>query len=577
MEIFIGILSFLISGIIFTFVGIYLRKSIAEKNIKSAEDEAQKIISEAKKEAKAIRRDEEVRIKEEALKLKMNIDEEIKSRREEVLVSEKRLMQKEESFERRVKAQNDKEKELDSYEKELIEREADVKELENEKKIELERVANLTTEEAKKELLEKLEQELVSEKAKAIKMNQEELKKNLDKEAKNILTNAIEKCAADHVSESSITVVMLPNDEMKGRIIGKEGRNVKTLEVLTGVQLIIDDTPEAITISGFDPVRREVARIALEKLMSDGRIHPAKIEEVVEKAIDEVENVVIEEGERAIFETGIKYLHEDLQRTLGKLKFRTSYGQNVLTHSIEVSNIARNMAEILGLDVELAARGGLLHDIGKALDHELNTVGTHVELGVELLKKYGEREEVINIVEAHHGDVEPKTLEAVLVKAADAVSASRPGARRDTFEQYIRRLESLEKIADSFEGVNKSYAIQAGREVRLIVDPKRISDDEMTILARDVSNKVENELAFPGQIKVTVIRELRSIDYAKQSKINRNIKLEEDFLENGRDKLGKLCSQETQDVAENIEIEEEKQEAKYNKKRKSFYKNKKKR
>ena len=362
-------------------------------------------------------------------------------------------------------------------------------------------------------LLQQLDRTLTDEKAALIKSVEAEAKETANKKAKEIISYTIQKCAADHTSETTVSVVALPNDDMKGRIIGREGRNIKMLETLTGIDLIIDDTPEAVILSGFDPLRREVARIALEKLIEDGRIHPAKIEEMVEKAKEEVEETIKEEGERAIMETGVHGLHPDLVRLLGKLKYRTSYGQNVLNHSIEVSNLARIMAEELGLDPKLARRAGLLHDIGKALDHDME--GTHVEIGVDILKKYKESDVIINAVQAHHGDVEPKTIEAVLVQAADAISASRPGARRETLETYIKRLEKLEEIADSFDGVEKSFAVQAGREIRLIVKPEKVSDSQMVIMAREVAEKVESEMEYPGQIKVNVIRETRAIDYAK--------------------------------------------------------------
>ena len=377
----------------------------------------------------------------------------------------------------------------------------------------LQKIASLTKEEAKHKLLSEMEKEITQEKAALIRNLDQKAKEEATKNAKEMLSYAIQKCAADHSQETTVSIVSLPSDDIKGRIIGREGRNIKALETLTGVDLIIDDTPEAVVLSGFDPLRREVAKIALEKLIDDGRIHPSKIEEMVEKAKEEVEQTIKEEGERAALETGVTGLHPDIIKLIGKLKYRTSYGQNVLNHSIEVSNLARIMADELGLDPKLARRAGLLHDIGKALDHDME--GTHVEIGVEVLKKYKENPLVINAVEAHHGDVEPQTLEAVLVQAADAISASRPGARRETLEAYIKRLESLEKIADSFEGVEKSFAIQAGREIRIIVKPEKITDDQMTILARDVAKQIENEMDYPGQIKVNIIRETRAIDYAK--------------------------------------------------------------
>ena len=378
---------------------------------------------------------------------------------------------------------------------------------------ELEKIASLSKQEAKEMLLKELEKEIVSEKATIIRESEQKAKEEAKKNAKELLTYAVQKCAADHSQETTVSIVALPSDDMKGRIIGREGRNIKALETLTGIDLIIDDTPEAVILSGFDPLRREVAKIALEKLIEDGRIHPAKIEEMVEKAKQEIEETIKSEGERAILETGVIGLHPDLVKLIGKLKYRTSYGQNVLNHSIEVSNLARIMAEELGLDAKVARRAGLLHDIGKALDHDME--GTHVEIGVEILKKYKENPIVINAVEAHHEDVEPQTLEAVLIQAADAISASRPGARRETLEAYIKRLQNLEEIADSFNGVEKSFAIQAGREVRILVKPDQINDDQMTILARDVAKKVENEMDYPGQIKVNVIRETRIVDYAK--------------------------------------------------------------
>ncbi len=454
-----------------------------------------------------------IKVKEEVLQIRNELDKEIKERRGDVQAQERRLIQKEENLEKRATSFDNKEKEL---ERKFNENEVIKQELENireKEKETLQRISGLTEEQAKKQLLEELDKTISQEKAAIIKEQEQKAREESIKNAREIVSFAIQKCAADHTSETTVSVVSLPNDEMKGRIIGREGRNIKTLETLTGIDLIIDDTPEAVIISGFDPLRREIAKRAIEKLIDDGRIHPAKIEEMVEKAREEVAEEIKEEGERAALETGVNNLHPDIIRLIGKLKYRTSYGQNVLNHSIEVSNLARIMADELGINSKIARRAGLLHDIGKALDHDME--GTHVEIGVDVLKKYKENDSVINAVEAHHGDVEPLTLEAVLVQAADAISASRPGARRETLETYIKRLEKLEEIADSFEGVDKSFAIQAGREVRLIVKPEKVSDAEMVIMAREVAKKVENEMEYPGQIKVNVIRESRVIDYAK--------------------------------------------------------------
>ena len=442
-----------------------------------------------------------------------DLDDEIRERRGEVQGQERRLIQKEENLEKKLELADRKEKELAKKESELEAKKEEIKEITNKQMAELQRISGLSLEQAKKQLLSELEKTMTAEKAALIREVESKTKDEAVKSAREIIGYAIQKCAADHTSETTVSIVSLPNDDMKGRIIGREGRNIKALETLTGIDLIIDDTPEAVVISGFDPLRREVAKIALEKLIEDGRIHPAKIEEMVEKAKEEVENTIKEEGERAVLETGVVGLHPDLVKLLGKLRYRTSYGQNVLNHSIEVSNLARIMAEELGLDPKLARRAGLLHDIGKALDHDME--GTHVEIGVEILKKYKENDKVINAVQAHHGDVEPQTIEAILVQAADAISASRPGARRETLENYIKRLETLEKIADSFEGVEKSFAIQAGREIRIIVKPEKISDDRMVVMARDIAKKVEDEMEYPGQIKVNLVRETRVVDYAK--------------------------------------------------------------
>ena len=513
MEWGIIIATILISLAIGIFVGIAYRKKVAESKINSAEEEAKKIISSAENEAENLKKAKIIEAKEEIVNNRKDLDQEIKERRGEIQKQEARLIQREENLEKRVENYEKKEEELKEKIKNIEDQKQRINKLYEQESVELQKIASLTKEEAREILLKDVEKDITAEKATIIRENTQKIKDESKKVAKEILTYTIQKCAADHSQEATVTTVALPSDDMKGRIIGREGRNIKTLETLTGVDFIIDDTPEAVVLSGFDPIRREVAKIALEKLIEDGRIHPAKIEEFVEKAKLEVEETIKEEGERATLETGVNGLHPDLVKLIGKLKFRTSYGQNVLKHSMEVSYLARIMAEELDLDTKLARRAGLLHDIGKALDHDME--GTHVELGVEVLKKYKENPLVINAVEAHHGDVEPQSLEAVLVQAADAISASRPGARRETLEAYIKRLQNLEEIADSFDGVEKSYAIQAGREVRILVKPEKINDDQMTILARDVAKKVENEMDYPGQIKVNVIRETRVTDYAK--------------------------------------------------------------
>ncbi len=513
MNSLIIIATFLISAVIGIVVGMIMRKKIAESKIESAEKEAKRLIDLAKVEAENLKKEEIIKAKEEIMNNRKELDQEIKERRSEIQKQESRMIQKEENLDKRSDNLEKKEKGLDKEYESLENQKKEVNELYEKQVQELQRIASLTREEAKKQLLMEMEKEITTEKAKLIRDLNQKSKEEASKNAKEIITYAVQKCAADHTSETTVSIVALPSDDMKGRIIGREGRNIKALETLTGIDLIIDDTPEAVILSGFDPLRREVARIALEKLIDDGRIHPAKIEEMVEKAKEELNNIIKEEGERAVLETGVNNLHPDIIKLLGKLKYRTSYGQNVLSHSIEVSNLARIMAEELGLDAKRARRAGLLHDIGKALDHDME--GTHVQIGVDILKKYKENPLIINAVEAHHGDVEPETMEAVLVQAADAISASRPGARRETLEAYIKRLESLEAIADSFDGVEKSFAIQAGREVRIIVKPDRITDDQMTVLARDVSKRIEDEMEYPGQIKVNIIREKRVVDYAK--------------------------------------------------------------
>ncbi len=513
MEIVIIIATVLISAIVFIPIGVAIRKKIAESKIKGAENEAKQILELANKEAENKKKEEIFKAKEQIMQERKDLEQEIRERRGEIQKQESRIIQKEENLDKKEENLEKKERETDKKYQELDEKEKELENAVNEQMEKLQQIARLSVEEAKKLLLTEVEKQIKQEKAAIIREEETKAKEESTKKAKELLTYAIQKCAADHTSETTVSIVNLPNDDMKGRIIGREGRNIKTIENLTGIDLIIDDTPEAVILSGFDPLRREVAKIALEKLIEDGRIHPAKIEEMVEKAKEEVQAIIKSEGERATLETGVMGLNPEIVMLLGKLKYRTSYGQNVLNHSIEVSNLARIMADELGLDTKRARRAGLLHDIGKALDHDME--GTHVEIGVDILKKYKENPLVINAVEAHHGDVEPQTLEAVLVQAADAISASRQGARRETLEAYIKRLEQLEEIADSFEGVDKSFAIQAGREIRIIVKPEKISDADMTLLARDVAKKVEDEMDYPGQIKVNVIRESRVIEYAK--------------------------------------------------------------
>ncbi len=513
MTIVIIIAAVLISLAIGFLVGMIYRKKVAESKIQGAENEAKRLIDLAKKEGENLKKEEIFKAKEEIMNNRKELDQEIKERRGEVQKQEARLIQKEENLEKRAENFEKREQELERERQGIEKEKEELEKMREQEMVELQKIASLSKEEAKVRLLTEMDKEITAEKAALIREKEQKAKEDATKNAKEILCYAVQKCAADHSQETTVSIVALPNDDMKGRIIGREGRNIKALETLTGIDLIIDDTPEAVVLSGFDPLRREVAKIALEKLIDDGRIHPAKIEEMVEKAKEELDATIKEEGERAVLETGVIGLHPDIVKLIGKLKYRTSYGQNVLNHSIEVSNLARIMAEELGLDAKRARRAGLLHDIGKALDHDME--GTHVEIGVDILKKYKENPLIINAVEAHHGDVEPQTLEAVLVQAADAISASRPGARRETLEAYIKRLQNLEEIADSFDGVEKSFAIQAGREIRVLVKPDKISDDQMTILARDISKKIENEMDYPGQIKVNVIRETRTVDYAK--------------------------------------------------------------
>ena len=490
-----------------------IRKSTVEKKIGSAEDKAREIIDEAIKTAEAKKKEALLEAKEENLRTKNELDKEIKERRAEVQRYEKRVLNKEESVEKKSDALEKKENSLKAHEEELKETKAKVDKLNEQRVQELERISGLTSEQAKEYLLKTVEEEIKIETAKLVKELEAQAKEDADKKARELVVNAIQKCATDHVSETTISVVSLPNDEMKGRIIGREGRNIRTLESLTGVDLIIDDTPEAVVLSGFDPIRREVARIALEKLVVDGRIQPTRIEEMVNKAKKEVETMIREEGEAATLEVGVHGIHPELVKLLGKMKFRTSYGQNALKHSIEVAHLSGLLAAELGLDVRVAKRAGLLHDIGKAVDHEME--GTHIQLGVDLCRKYKESAVIINAVEAHHGDVEPETLIACIVQAADAISAARPGARRETLETYTNRLKQLEDITNSYEGVEKSFAIQAGREVRVMVIPEKVSDADMVIMARNISKQIESELEYPGQIKVNIVRESRAIDYAK--------------------------------------------------------------
>lgn len=484
-----------------------------EQKIGNADDKAREIIDEALKTAEAKKREGLLEVKEESIRTKNELDREIKERRAEVTRYERRVQQKEENIDKKTDAIEKKEAYLAKREEEMRKQKEEISRLNEQRVQELERISGLTSDQAKEYLLKIVEDDVKHESAKMIKEMEHRAKEEADKKAKEYVVNAIQKCAADHVSEATISVVQLPSDEMKGRIIGREGRNIRTLETLTGVDLIIDDTPEAVVLSSFDPIRREVARIALEKLIVDGRIHPARIEEMVEKAQREVETMIKEEGEAAVLEVGVHGIHPELVRLLGKMKFRTSYGQNALKHSIEVAHLSGLLAAELGLDVRLAKRAGLLHDIGKAVDHEME--GSHIQLGAELCRKYKESATVINAVESHHGDVEPTSLIACIVQAADTISAARPGARRETLETYTSRLKQLEDISNNFKGVDKSFAIQAGREVRVMVVPEQISDADMVLLARDISKQIEAELEYPGQIKVNVIRESRVTDYAK--------------------------------------------------------------
>lgn len=528
MEIIISITVFvvvclllIVAGVAGTFMafkyGYSYRKKFAELKIGSAEEEAERILADAadksKKYADNVKKEKLIEAKEEIHKLRTELEREIKDRRNDVQRQERRVQQKEDTIDKKTQQIEKREEEVHNK---LSDADKIREEVERVKKLQmaqLEKIADFTESQAKDYLLKQVEETLVHEKAVLIKNAEEQAKEEAEQKARNIITGAIQRCAADHVTETTVSVVALPNDEMKGRIIGREGRNIRTIETLTGVDLIIDDTPEAVILSGFDPVRREIARRSLEKLIADGRIHPGRIEEMVEKSTKEVDSIIKQEGERAMFETHVHGLHPELVRLLGRLKYRTSYGQNVLQHSIEVSHIAGLMAGELGADVTLSKRAGLLHDIGKAVDHEVE--GSHVTIGGDIAKKYKENDKVINAIMAHHGDVEPKTIEACLVQAADGISAARPGARRENLESYIKRLETLEEIANSFKGVERSFAIQAGREVRIMVKSDAVNDDETVLMAKEIVKRIENEMEYPGQIKVNVIRELRAIEYAK--------------------------------------------------------------
>ncbi|AJA48094.1 ribonuclease Y [Clostridium pasteurianum DSM 525 = ATCC 6013] len=494
-------------------IGLYIIKKYSLAKITKAEEEAKNIKDEASREAESMKKESILEAKEEVHKLRVDFEKESRERRSEIQRLERRNIQREEALDKKSDLIQKREESLNARESALEEKENNIEELYQNQRKEIERLSNLSAEEAKELLLEEVRKEIKHETAVMIKDIETRAKEEADKKAREIITCAIQRCAADHVAESTVYVVSLPNDEMKGRIIGREGRNIRALETLTGIDLIIDDTPEAVILSGFDPIRREVARIALEKLILDGRIHPARIEEMVEKAKKEVENNIKEEGEQATFETGVHGLHAELIRLLGRLKYRTSYGQNVLKHSVEVSYLAGFMASELGIDPTLAKRAGLLHDIGKAVDHEIE--GPHALIGSEIAKKYHESSVIVNAIGAHHGDIDPQSLEAILVQAADAISAARPGARRETLEAYIKRLEKLEEISNSYEGVEKSYAIQAGREIRIMVKPESVDDAGASEMARNIVKRIESELEYPGQIKVNVIRETRAVEYAK--------------------------------------------------------------
>ena len=513
LYIVLPLVAFIISAIIFFLVGVGYRKKVAEAQIGSAEQEATRIINEAIKGGESKKKEMLLEAKDEIHKTRTEHDREVKERRSELTKQERRLQQKEESLDKKTEAFERKEEDLAKKMAAVAKSQEEVTLIKKSQLEVLERISGLTQEDAKRYLLDSVEADVRHDAAMKIKEVEAQLKEEAEQTAREIIATAIQRCAADHAAETTVSVVPLPNDEMKGRIIGREGRNIRTLETITGVDLIIDDTPEAITVSSFDPVRREIARLALEKLIVDGRIHPTRIEDTVEKARREVDRTIKEEGERACYETGVHNLNPELVKILGRQKYRTSYGQNVLNHSIEVAHVAGLMAAELGVDVPRAKRAGLLHDLGKAVDHEME--GSHVQLGAELARKYKENPDIVNAIEAHHGDVEPQTIIACLVQAADAISAARPGARRENVENYIRRLEKLEELTGSYPGVDKAYAIQAGREVRIMVKPEEVTEDNMILLARDIAKKIEAELEYPGQIKVNVIRETKAVEYAK--------------------------------------------------------------
>lgn len=508
-----SVLTAVLFGVSFFYIGVVYRKKTAEAKFESAENQASKIIEDSKKDAERIKREAIIQAKDEMLKQKDEIEKEAKERKRELQDIENRINQRQDLVDKRATLIEEKENNIVRKNTELLKKEEELDKAKQREIEALSTISKMSEGDAKRALMNELENDMAHEMAEYIKTETDKAKYEVDKKSKDLLVQTIQRCAADHTSEATVTTVTLPNDDLKGRIIGREGRNIRTIETLTGIDLIIDDTPDVIVLSSFDPIRREVARIAIERLIADGRVHPGKIEDMIEKAKVEVENTIKEEGERALYETGVINVHPELIKLLGKLRFRTSFGQNVLNHSIEVSHVAGLLASELGIDPTIAKRAGLLHDIGKSMDHDVE--GTHVSLGIEILRKFKENDKIIQAMEAHHGDVEPKTIEAILVQAADAVSASRPGARRETVDTYIKRLQKLEEICNSYNGVEKSFAIQAGREVRLIVKPEVVNDENMVIMARKVAKQIENEMTYPGQIKVSLIREMRVTELAK--------------------------------------------------------------